>query len=354
MPDSLSIRDTPISRFKVDGVQSSSVSISHKPTLSVIIVVWNAKNYVIECLDSLREHLGDISAEVIIVDNASTDGSPELVEQRFPEFTLIRNSDNFGFSKANNIGIAKSSGDYICLVNSDVKFTHECFTPMITYLKENPGVAMIGPKMLAANGKAARSTMRFPTVWNSLTRALGLDLLFKRSALFGGHLMADFDHQRTMPVEVLNGWFLVLRRSALEKVGLLDSQFFMYGEDVDWCYRFRKADQPIVFFAEAEAIHYGGASAAGAPLRFQLEMYRANLQYWRKHHSRLSQQLYLLTLLIYDAGRMVGLACHYLCIPSEKPNTLFKLTRSFACLRWTIGAMTKKEGTSPAQPVQVS
>ena len=226
-------------------------------TVSLVIVVWNAKRYVQECLESLREHCQDVYDEVIVVDNASTDGSPELIAETFPEFRLIRNSENLGFAKANNIGIAQCSGDYVCLVNSDVKFTGDCLSPMLQYLSENPGVGMVGPKMLGRNGKVWRSTMRFPTVWNQFCRALGLDVAFKHSQLFGGYLMSDFDHETTTPVEVLNGWFVLVRRSALDRVGLLDPQFFMYGEDVDWCYRFHEAGEKIIFFAESEAIHYG-------------------------------------------------------------------------------------------------
>jgi len=351
MFDPSSTREEPTSQLEAEASQSqvSPVMQPQNATISIVIVVWNAKKYVIECLDSLKEYLGDICAEVIIVDNASTDGSPELVAERYPEFKLIRNTENLGFAKANNIGIAQSSGEYLCLVNSDVKFTDDCFSPMLRYLAENPGVAMIGPKMLTANGEARRSTMRFPTIWNSFTRAIALDLVFRRSSLFGGQLMSDFDHQRTIPVEVLNGWFVLIRRSALERVGLLDPQFFMYGEDVDWCYRFRKAGQEIVFFAGAGAIHYGGASAAGAPLRFQLEMYRANLQYWRKHHSRIAQQLYLVSLAIYDAGRVFGLACSYPCLPGQRPSIGFKIKRSLACLQWTMRAMWRKEDAGQVQ-----
>jgi GT2 family glycosyltransferase len=343
--------ETPQLRAEARASREPSGLPSRKTAISIVIVVWNAKKYVLECLDSLKENLAEIRAEVevIIVDNASTDGSAELVEQRFPEFKLIRNADNLGFSKANNIGIAQASGDYICLVNSDVKFVDDCLSPMLRYLEDNPGVAMIGPKMLTAKGEAARSTMRFPTIWNSLTRALALDRVFRHSAFFGGHLMSDFDHQRTIPVEVLNGWFLLMRRSALEKVGLLDPQFFMYGEDVDWCYRFHQAGQKLVFFAGAGAIHYGGASSASAPLRFHIEMYRANLQYWRKHHGWLAQQLFLQTLAIYDTARMPGLALCYLFLPSQRQNIVFKLKRSLACLQWTIRAMTRREGAGQVQ-----
>ncbi len=130
-------------------------------SVSVVIVVWNAKKYVIECLQSLDEFCKNVCAEVIVVDNASTDGTPDLVSQMFPGYKLIRNTENLGFAKANNIGMAQCSGDFVCLVNSDVKFIDDCISPMLAYLSENPDVAMLGPKMLAASGDVGRSTMRF-------------------------------------------------------------------------------------------------------------------------------------------------------------------------------------------------
>jgi GT2 family glycosyltransferase len=309
--------------------------------VSVVIVVWNAKKYVVECLESLREHCARVSSEVIVVDNASTDGSAEVVAERFPEFKLIRNPENFGFAKANNIGIAQSSGDYVCLVNSDVKFLDDCISPMIEYLSQNSTVAMVGPKMLSPDGRVWRSTMRFPTIWNYFCRALGVDIAFKKSRLFGGLLMSDFDHQRTTPVEVLNGWFVVVRRSAMDRVGLLDPQFFMYGEDVDWCYRFRKAGDGVVFFADAGAIHYGGASSSHAPLRFYLELYRATWQYWRKHHGGLAQLGFLAAFAVHHSLRLLVSAFIYLFLPAQRPHTATKFKRSLACLQWVGAAKFK-------------
>ena len=311
-----------------------------RPVVSIVIVVWNAKKYVFECLSSLREHCRDLSAEVIVVDNASTDGTPDMIAEIFPEFTLIRNSENLGFAKANNIGIARSLGDYVCLVNSDVKFTGDCISPMLRYLEMNAGVGMLGPKMLGTNGETRRSTMRFPTIWNYLCRAVGLDVVFKKSRLFGGFLMSDFDHESTMPVEVLNGWFVLARRGALERVGLLDPQFFMYGEDIDWSYRFRQAGFPIVFFAEAEAIHYGGASSSNAPIRFYLEMCRADWQLWRKHRGWPARAAFFVIFGIHHSIRLCGAAGAYLFRPSQRPTTLFKLRRSFASLQWLGTAKT--------------
>jgi GT2 family glycosyltransferase len=312
-----------------------SVTQPKKRGVSVVIVVWNAQAYVLECLSSLREYCANAYTEVIVVDNASTDGTAELVAQRFPEFKLIRNSENMGFAKANNIGMSESSGEYVCLVNSDVKFTNDCISPMIQYLKVHPETGLLGPKMMGGDGKTAfRSTLRFPTVWNMFCRALWLDVAFKGSSFFGGLLMTDFNHETTRPVEVLVGWFWVARWNSIQRVGMLNPQFFMYGEDIDWCYRFRKAGEEVVFFAEADAFHYGGASSSAAPARFYLEQTRANWRYFRMHHGLLAQAGFLATVTIHHALRLIGSCGVYLLSPSQRSETRARLKRSLMCLQW--------------------
>lgn len=330
--------------------QSSAIATSlsklqnRRTRVSVIVVVWNARKYVLECLESLRAHCQDVYAEVIVVDNCSTDGTPEMVEDFFPEFKLIRNSENYGFAKANNIGIVASSGDIICLVNSDVEFVDDCISPMLDYLSANPSVAMVGPKMILPTGIIGRSTMRFPTIWNSLCRALGLDILFRKSRFFGGFLMSDFDHGATRSVEVLVGWFVMARRAAIDRVGLLDPQFFMYGEDVDWCYRFHQAGENLVFFSDAAALHYCGASSSNAPVRFYLEMYRANLRLWRKHRGWLGAVVFGVILAIHQSIRIFGWAVAYVFRPSQRSGISMKVKKSVAILRWLVTYVTGTGG----------
>jgi GT2 family glycosyltransferase len=313
---------------------ASPAQTAAENAVSIVIVSWNAKRYLAECLESLQRQCGEVRPEVIVVDNASSDGSPELVASQFPHVRLIRNVENAGFARANNAGIALSTGEYVCLVNSDVRFVSNCFAPMLRYMQEHPEVALLGPKMLSAEGEVRRSTMRFPTLWNSYCRALGLDGIFRKSRIFGGQLMADFDHQTTRDAEVLNGWFWMARRSALEEVGLLDEQFFMYGEDIDWCYRFRQAGKRIIFFAGAEAIHYGGASSGNAPVRFYLEMYRAGWQFWHKHHGRMAQAGFLTSIGLHHILRTAGYSLLYLARPGLRAASGLKISRSLACLRW--------------------
>ncbi len=305
---------------------------------SVVIVSWNARRYVEECLRSLEAQ--EMRLQVIVVDNASTDGSPEMVRERFPTVTLIQNDRNLGFAQANNIGIRRSTGHYIFLINSDVNVPRDCLSHILKYMEDNPAVGLLGPRMLGPDGKSARSCMRFPTIWNSLCRALALDAVFSKSRRFGGFLMRDFDHEQIADVEVLNGWFWAVRRAALNSVGLLDERFFIYGEDIDWCRRFHCAGWKIVFYPYAQALHYGGASSSNAPVRFSIEMERANLQYWKKHRSRTASFTYAGILLLHHLLRIAGYIFVYAMQRARRSQAASKVRKSLACARWLVSLQT--------------
>lgn len=305
--------------------------------LSVIIVSWNAKAFLIKCLQSVMQETAQYETEIIVVDNASTDGSVELVQERFPTVKLIRNDANLGFAKANNIGIKQSSGKYICLINSDIEVLEDCFSKMIAYMKQNPEVGILGPQILDVNKNIQRSTMGFPTVWNTFCRALALDTLFPKSRLCSGYLMTFCSHNTISEVDILNGCFWMVRREALKQVGLLDERFFIYAEDKDWCKRFWDAGWKVVYFPHAQAIHYGGASSSQSPIRFYIEMHRANLQYWKKHHGRLAQIGFLVIMGLHHIIRLLGELVLYIIKPEKRPSTSFKIKRSIACIQWIAG-----------------
>jgi GT2 family glycosyltransferase len=306
--------------------------------ISIVVVSWNASKYLEECLTSI-EHLNlGVSVEIIVVDNDSHDGTPEMVSQNFPQVKLIRNSANRGFAAANNIGIRAAQGRYLALVNSDVNVPSDCLEHLYDFLEQNPAVGVVGPRMLGPDGHIGRSYMRFPTVWNCLCTALCLDVLFRGHPLFSGVLMTRFKADTTSDVDVLNGWFLMIRRQALEDTGVLDENFFMYGEDIDWSYRFRKAGWRRVYCSEARALHYGGASSAGAPTRFYIEMHRANMQYWRKHHTAVGVFAYWLTTVLHQGLRVAGYSLLYLIRPTARREAAFKVERSASCVAWLMGA----------------
>jgi hypothetical protein len=302
--------------------------------LSIIIVNWNGKEYLMECLGSLSEEMLDNNFEIIVVDNASTDGSPGLVQARFPNVKLIRNDNNMGFAKANNIGIRQSGGRYICLINSDIVVLRNCLRYMIDFMNKHTEIGILGPKIYNPDRTLQPSCMGFPTLWNMFCRALALDTFMPKSRLFGRRLMSFWAHDSIRSVEVLNGCFLMVRRDALDKVGLLDENFFFYGEDIDWCKRFRDQGWDVVFLPDVKAIHYGGASSSRASVRFYIELERAALQYWRKHHSPLAQKSFLLITCLHQVLRIIGQSSMYIIYPSKRKEVLPKIKRSVACIQW--------------------
>ena len=310
---------------------------------SVIVVSWNAKAFLLKCIDSLQRQSLPESPEIIVVDNASADGSAQAVKDSYPRVKLIVNDGNYGFAKANNIGIRVSAGDYLFLVNSDVVVSDRCFAKCIQHMESHPEIGMLGPRIVGTDGKVQRSCMSYPTLWNTLCRAFALDSLFPRSKLFGSQLLTYWNHDDTRAVEVVNGCFWLLRRSALDQVGLLDERFFIYGEDIDWCKRFNENGWKVVFFAEAEALHYGGASSANAPLRFNLEMQRANIQYWTKHHSRLESTAFLAISVLHHALRTLGEMAAY-PLRRDRSVSEFKIRRSIASIKEIIRLDKTLEG----------
>lgn len=307
------------------------------PDISVIVVTWNAKDYTLECLESLQRQSNGLTVEVIVVDNASGDGTPQAIAEKFPRVRLICNSENRGFARANNQGMEVSRGRYLYLINSDVVVPDDCLSLLLSYMEAHPDIGLLGPKMLTPAGEVGYSVMRFPTAWNTLCCALGFDSLFKRSNSLGGFMMKGFPYDHTEDVEVLTGWFWVVRRSALEKVGGLDEQFFMYGEDIEWSHRFHNGGWRVVYYADAEALHYGGASSKNAPARFYVEMRRANLQYHRKYHGPLSQAAYFVSVLLHECARVVAYCLIFVVRHSQRTEASFKIDRSLRCMGWLAG-----------------
>ncbi len=302
------------------------------PDISIVVVTWNAKQYVLECLESLYAHPSSRSMELIVVDNDSSDGTPEAIREGFPRVKLIQNETNMGFAKGNNIGMAAAKGRYLCLVNSDVVVPAGCIDTMLNYLERDPRIGLLGPKMLAPDGSIGLSVKNLPTVWNTFCVALGLHSLFPHSRALGGFEPRSFSYIDSAEVEVVSGWFWVARQEAIADVGRLDETFFMYGEDIDWCCRFRESGWRVVYCAEAEALHYGAASSSRTPARFYVEMYRANLQYFRKHHVKASVLAYQAMICLHQAVRVTSYALLFFLQADRRSDWAFKVKRSWSCL----------------------
>jgi GT2 family glycosyltransferase len=301
--------------------------------ISVIIVGWNAKHYLELCLNSLAEAPPRRSTEVIVVDNASSDGSSEMIKAKFPDVTVIRSEENLGFSRGNNLGIRQCQGRYIALVNPDVIVFPGCLDALADFLDQNPRVGDVGPRVLNPDMSLQSTCRRAPTLWNNVCIATGLASRFKTSRFFAGEHTFYFPHDRTLPVDVIVGCFSMIRRETFDDVGLLDENLFMYGDDVDWCLRARKAGWQVVFFPGAQAIHDRGKITAPYPVRFAVAQQRSVLYYWSKHHSSfgvfgIRSIIFFHHLLRYAFAVLSGLA-H----PERREQMSVRKQVSGACLR---------------------
>lgn len=304
--------------------------------VSIVIVSWNAKDYLIKCLYSIFKSNESIPFEVIVVDNASNDGSQQAVRSLFPDVTLIENKSNFGFAKANNVGILQSQGKYVALVNSDVEVYSNCFTTLFTFMENNSNIGLTAPKILNANGTVQPSVMLFPSFQMNLIHTFGLNRILPGSRFTSTLFDNRYDYNRLCNVEALSGCFWFIRRSLIKTIDGLDESFFMYGEDIDFCKRVNASGYKVVFNPNAQALHYGGASSNNAPVHFFIELQKANLQYWIKHHGWLSHIIIRCMIFLGQFLRIIPRLIIYLLIPSRRKQCWFKIVRGAACIHYLL------------------
>lgn len=304
------------------------------PELSIVIVNWNGKAFLKSCLESLVREGSGLDAEIIVVDNGSSDGSPEMVRELFKEVKLICNRENVGFARGNNIGLRECRGEWICLVNSDVEVMSGSIKCMVSYMREHPKVGMMGPKVIDSASGITPNYREFPSLWNLFCRALALDKIFPPSRIFGGYFMNYFDGTHMRKVDVIAGTFWLLRKKALDEAGWLDEDFFMYGEDIDLCKRLKRSGWDILYFPEAEIMHHGGGSSQSDPIRFFIEQQRSNYLYWRKHHRPISGVGFILILMVHQMVRSVFWSFLFMANfrGENRQDRRLKVKRSLKCM----------------------
>ncbi len=307
------------------------------PDLSVVIVNWNAKKYIDQCLRSILDSDCVEDMQIVVVDNGSTDGSVELISNKYKQITLICTNENLGFARGNNVGIRQCHGDYLLLINSDVEVRPDTISTIIDYMEKHDEVGMVGPRIVGVDGRVQRSWMGFPSLWNMFCRAVLLDTVFPQVKLFNGFMRTYLQHDAITEVDIINGCFWAVRRKALDQVGFLDDGFFMYAEDMDWCKRFHAAGWKVVYFPRAEALHYGGASSANAPVRFYVEMQKANHKYWCKHYGIISRAVFTCIVILHQFVRIISNFIRYLVVPRMRDMSRYKTNRSIATLRSLLG-----------------
>ncbi len=269
--------------------------------LSVIIVNYNVKYYLEQCLLSVLAAMKNIEAEVFVVDNNSTDDSISYLRPRFPEVTFIENQDNPGFSKANNQAIELSKGEYVLLLNPDTVIAEDTLTNVCHFMDEHPDAGGLGVKMIDGFGAFLPESKRgFPSPWNSLCKMSGISRLFPNSPIFAKYHLKYLNEDETHQVDVLAGAFMLLRKKTLEKTGLLDETFFMYGEDIDLSYRIILSGYKNYYLPE-KIIHYKGESTK-KDLRYVKIFYEAMLIFFKKHYNYGRFYSFLIYSGIYITG----------------------------------------------------
>ncbi len=270
--------------------------------LSVIIVNYNVKYFLEHCLYSVYKSIEGLHGEVIVVDNNSVDGSCQMVKEKFPEVVLIENKENFGFSKANNQGIRICNGKYVLILNPDTVVQENTFRKCFDFMESHPNAGALGVKMINGSGNFLPESKRsLPTPSVSFYKIFGLSALFPKSRIFGRYHLGYLDNNATSKIEILTGAFMFIRKITLDKIGMFDETFFMYGEDIDLSYRIIKAGYENYYFPETTIIHYKGESTRKGSINYVMIFYRAMVIFAKKHFSPGYARLYslLINLAVY-------------------------------------------------------
>lgn len=276
--------------------------------LSIIIVNWNTKNLIMSCLDSIYQTTKSIGFEIIVIDNASTDGSISAIEKKFSHVILVKNNENKGFAAANNQGIKQAQGEFILLLNSDTIVLDNAIGKSVKFLKSRPEIGALGCKLLYPDGSLQPSAnSRFGSLDGALLAKTGIFHLLPRASQEAYKGPASYANARE--VAMVKGAFLLLRRKALDKVGTLDERFFMYAEETDLCFRLRGAGWKIYFYPDAEVIHHGGGSIQSFEQKMKIQRQRtvSRLLFIKKHHKRMYYILYRYLGVLYNASKLLGL-----------------------------------------------
>ncbi|MBI3922347.1 MAG: glycosyltransferase family 2 protein [Armatimonadetes bacterium] len=280
------------------------------PSLSILIVNWNTRYLLDACLASLRSDPVGRESEIIVVDNASHDASAEMVREKYPWVELVANDENVGYACGNNQAAQSASGDYCLLLNPDTEVTDGALSLMLEFMESHPDVGAVGCKLVHPDGQVQQSVRTFPSPDVALYEALQLSRLFPRHRTFGKYRMGWWNYDDVREVDQPMASCLMLRRKALEQVGMMDEQFPIFFNDVDLCYRLKQAGWKIYFLPDAVVIHHGGQSTRQVRREMIAESHRAMLRFYRKHYrGKVNRLLYVAAVTSIGVGmylRMLG------------------------------------------------
>jgi GT2 family glycosyltransferase len=285
--------------------------------LTIVIVSWNVRDLLRRCLQSIASQalrrpnecvweLGQRSVEIIVIDNASVDGSPEMLRAEFPGIRLIANDENRGFTAANNQGLALSQGRYLLLLNPDTEVQQGALEVMLGTMDDHPKVGGLGPRLLYPDGTPQPSRRRFPTFATALVESTVVQEWWADNRILRRYYMADIPEDALQPVDWVVGACLLVRREAYQQVGGLDEEFFMYSEELDWCRRLKDAGWELVYQPKATIIHHEGQSSQQVVPDRHIHFQTSKVRYFRKHHGTFQAETlrwFLLATYLYQVAR---------------------------------------------------
>ncbi len=279
--------------------------------LSIVIVSYNTKELLRECIESIYKNSNNLSFEIVVVDNNSHDGSVEMVKKEFKDVILVENKENLGFSKANNIGVKKTSARYVLFLNADTVVYDKTLKYMVDFMDKKKDAGAATCKLVLPSGKIDDASHRgFPTPWNSFSHFSGLSKIFPKTKLFGGYSLGFEDFSKTHAIDALAGAFMLVRKEAGEEVGWWDEDYFFYGEDIDFCYMLKQNGWKIYYVPEVSILHYKGVSGGlkkiskdittasdETRIKAQSERFRAMRLFYKKHYEQ--KYPWIVTRLVY-------------------------------------------------------
>jgi N-acetylglucosaminyl-diphospho-decaprenol L-rhamnosyltransferase len=299
--------------------------------LTLVIVSWNVCDLLRRCLRSILATEGEW--EIVVVDNASTDSSPEMVREEFPQVRLIANEKNRGFTAANNQGLALAQGRCVLLLNPDTEVVADALATMVRYLDAHPEVGALGPRLLFPDGRQQPSRRRFPTLTTALVESTVVQEWWADNRILRRYYMADTPDDAVQPVDWVVGACLLVRREAFEQVGGLDEGFFMYSEELDWCRRIKDAGWEVVYLPTATVIHHEGKSSEQVVPARHIRFQTSKVRYFRKHHGSYQAEMlrwFLLATYVYQLARegLKWLVGHKRSLRAERMRAYRQVLRS--------------------------
>lgn len=302
--------------------------------VSVIIINWNTRDILRDCLRSVYGQTRDVAFEVIVVDNASSDGSAEMVKKEFSQVVLIQNDVNCGFAAANNQGMNIAEGRYALLLNPDTVVLDGAVQKTLVYADRHPDIGIVGCQVWENESTIQRTCFMFPSVWNLFLQESGICRLFPRSHFVGRRQMTGWSRKSERDVDVVSGMFMLVRCEAIQQVGVMDEDYFVYAEETDWCYRFWKAGWRCVFTPNARIIHLDGGSKSidQVSIKMFVQMQKSILFFFKKQHGLVSWMIVRIIFTVSMLSRYLLLSG--LSIMRKDSVFLKKSVQSLAALKF--------------------